>query len=436
MYDSPLGSAEHVMKDAYELLPGLAQRLADLGVEQPGQLSGPVFCLKWPAHFIDDNRGEAVVAGTSVAASSAQAIVSRRLPDNSIQVVWQGTLDDDGCTRRLDVSANTTYTVTLLTSIVRPSDYGDITVRIGTSASAPVIHGYQRAVTLTSVPITGVTVPFWMLTHESSVAAAVSTMMGHGADDGTRLGAYYQVFADQGCPGGGSACYYDAIYIGMNNSQPQTHDSQWKVVVIHEMGHAVQDFSTGLPSLGSYGDDVASGAPSMCRCEHVKASDDRLHCLQSRETSGEAQVEAYAHFFASKVWSGDSSSECTFPYYKEVLWPTPGDYPGYVRLSPPFSANCATPMLWLDTQCPTGGTGRGVEWDWLNFFHHIHASDVTGALTQAEIFSVYRQACGGQRCSGSVTVSQLLNAAVTVFGAGTVKHANIVNSLNNYGANH
>ena len=430
---SPLGTADYTWKDMFTLTPAAAQRLSDLGVNQAGAVSGPAFCLTWDTgRFLVDAKGELVTLGASVPAARAQAFVTKANADLTSTPVWEGILDDDGCTRALSLVNGGSYRVTLLTRVALTSDAGDFDVTIGTSTSAPQVHGYERFITVQNVSLATVPVPFRFAEPEARVAAIVSAMMGQGAYVGTRLGVQYRIYADQGC-GTSSACASGGgIFIGKNDQQPQTHDAQWKVVVTHEFGHAVQDVTVGLPFDGNYNDDIASGAASLCRCDHVKAATDRQHCLQSREVGGSAQVEAYAHFFASRIWSGADSTSCTFPYYKEVLTSS-----GLLGLrAPPYPANCAAPVKWMDNNCPTGSGGRGVEWDWLNFFHNIHSSDVTGNLSHSEIMQVYRQACGNKLCSAPVSYAQLKTAADTVFGASSSKAFTFSDAQTTYGVNH
>ena len=395
--------------------------------------------MKWAPRFIDDNKGEAVVAGALVPAARAQAIITRALPDLSYAPVWQGYLDDDGCSRPLALQNNTTYRVTLLTNMLLTADTGDFGVRVGQKIGAPEAHGYDRFVHVTNASVSSVTVPFWFVEPETGVSAAISSMFAQGAYEGARRGVTYQAYADQACPNGASACYSNALYIGPNGSQPQSHDSQWKVVILHELGHGVQDTTIGWPGQAiPYGDDVATNPGKYCRCDHVKSVNDRAHCLQSREETSDAQIEAYAHYFSSRTWSGSDSTSCTFPYYKEVLNPGPGDFPTPLSFAPPWPANCAATVKWMESRCIPDQTnnGRGVEWDWLNFFHHISSNDVSGTVSHGDIMLVYRQACGNVPCTGPRTYQQLQAAALTLFGSGTSRYNNFNLALANYGVNH
>lgn len=440
---SPLGTADYTWKNMHTLSPAAAQRLSELGVDQPGAPSGPALCPRWETgEFLDDGKGELVTLGTSVPAARAQAIVVRANPDLSYTPVWQGFLDDDGCTKPLALVAGATYRVTLLTRAVVTSDAGDFGVTVGTKTTEPLVHGYDRFITVHNVALAGVPVPFRFAEPEARVAAIVSAMMAQGGYVGTRLGVEYPIYADQRCATTATCTLGGTIYIGPHLYWLQTHSAQWKVVVTHEIGHAVQDVTIGTPNDGNYDDDVY--APPFCRCEHVNLPSDRQSCLQSRETTGTAQVEAYGHFFASRVWSGASSTECTLPYYKQVydeVLLTSGPVPRLVPMvhSPPYAADCATPLRWLENHCSMQNIitpdayRRGAEWDWLNFFHHVHSSDVDGSLSHGEMFEVYRRACGNKRCTGPKNPAELKAVVNIVFGPNSRKARNFLQSFDTYG---
>ena len=48
-------------------------------------------------------------------------------------------------------------------------------------------------------------------------------------------------------------------------------------------------------------------------------NENKQHCLQSLETSGSAQIEGFAQFYASKIFNNRADSDCTFVYYKEFV---------------------------------------------------------------------------------------------------------------------
>lgn len=118
-------------------------------------------------------------------------------------------------------------------------------------------------------------------------------------------------------------CASGAAFIRPDDQPPEgalvPGDSFWKYVVAHEIGHLIQARGTG--SYAYTYDPAATGtfrAPPKCACDHVQTSN-TLHCLQSVEEPGAAQVEGYAQFFASRIFNRASDPDCTFKYYKEFL---------------------------------------------------------------------------------------------------------------------
>jgi hypothetical protein len=90
-------------------------------------------------------------------------------------------------------------------------------------------------------------------------------------------------------------------------------DTYWKFTVAHEMGHIIQQ-----RAMGTFFTDYNFGgatvkAPPKCSCDHVTSAN-TLHCLQSIEEPGAAQLEGFAQFFASRTWNRASETDCVFKY--------------------------------------------------------------------------------------------------------------------------
>jgi hypothetical protein len=196
------------------------------------------------------------------------------------------------------------------------------------------------------------------------------------------------------------------IYLGNDNSG--TPRSSRKYVVAHELGHLVQGLQFGTQSL-TYGQ---SSTIPACRCDHVTISN-KLHCLQSKEDVNASEIEGFGHFFASDIFNNGADNNCTFVYYKEFLedGATTGTWP-------PVAKSCFNTVQWMNNHC--GQNERGVEWDWLGFYWHVHNKTST-AYSYANIATVFKQACGGTFCEGtdSVSWSTLKTAADTKFGGST-----------------
>jgi hypothetical protein len=191
-------------------------------------------------------------------------------------------------------------------------------------------------------------------------------------------------------------------------------DSFWKYVVAHEIGHTIQRRAMGIPAahyarVGGRAEperDAEIEASAMCACDHVDTSN-KLHCLQSVEEHGAANVEGFAQFFASRVWNRASDGDCTFKYYKEFFDGecVPGsssceDFAGGKRSRPPIPVSCLSPIRWRNKHCldlqvgPVEAvTDFGTELDWMGF---LYASNTQGsnALSMSDIFGVFRTACG------------------------------------------
>ncbi|MBX3192900.1 MAG: hypothetical protein KF819_38300, partial [Labilithrix sp.] len=196
-------------------------------------------------------------------------------------------------------------------------------------------------------------------------------------------------------------------------------DSFWKFVVAHEIGHKVQE-----RAMGEFGRNYNTGggtlkAPPKCSCDHIQTSN-TLHCLQSIEEPGAAQVEGFAQFFASRVWNRASEADCVFKYYKEFLNDAcmpgvpadgcTGAAGGLVKSLPPIPLTCVAPVRWRNNNCFDASvnpgdlvTDFGVEFDWMGFLYSSNTQGVSTASVE-DMFSIYRTACGGS-CRGGETIA-------------------------------
>jgi hypothetical protein len=100
----------------------------------------------------------------------------------------------------------------------------------------------------------------------------------------------------------------------------------------------------------------------LCQCQHISPIN-TLHCLQSLEKPGAAQVEGYAHNVVGRTWNALEQSDCVFPYYKHFLSPacvvnpadcTPDPVSGLIVNSPPVATSCIDPIKWRNNQCLSG----------------------------------------------------------------------------------
>jgi hypothetical protein len=242
----------------------------------------------------------------------------------------------------------------------------------------------------------------------------------YNANANTACSASTACFSPPTTPGGTGT-----LNIGPNNDN--THNSQYKYVIAHEFGHAIQDRASGTVHL-DYARDPTLDENGPCGCGFVSDPTDRAHCLQSRQNNGATESESFAHYVAANTWNG-SSGACTFVYYKNFREDT-----GSIT-KPPFAKSCSAQTKWLENHCVA--PSRGVEWDWLNFFRGAGAS---GAIVPiADVHGIFRQACGGT-CTSSVEPSftDLQNAALAYYGGNSfdARYLAFKTGGTNFGVNH
>jgi hypothetical protein len=161
-------------------------------------------------------------------------------------------------------------------------------------------------------------------------------------------------------------------------------DASLKSVILHELGHGVQEHLFGLQSKDYNSGDEPNVA--LCKCDHVWDPSDRQHCIQSREEPNAAQIEGFGHFVAATAQNNGSQNDAFFPYYKNVLW-TDG-----LIYYPPFAFS-ATTWRWVETKC-TVAAQRASELDWMSFLYWTHRGSAN-AFSFLEIANIYKGACGG-----------------------------------------
>lgn len=211
------------------------------------------------------------------------------------------------------------------------------------------------------------------------------------------------------------------LYLGPS-LDGKSHTSRSKITIAHEFGHSVQGRNMGFQYY-DYGWSV--GTPDMCNCTHVTGSgSNSIHCLQSREIIGGAEVEGFAQFYASRIWNDPSSSSCEFTYYKRFRTsPT-------TVLDPPIVLSCKNAIgsnpKWMITNCDS--TNEGIEYDWMLFLYGINTANTTERTTVNNLSDIYKVMCNGSlsyKCSyyGPATTwngtNGMRNAAESYFGGAT-----------------
>lgn len=313
----------------------------------------------------------------------------------------------------------------------------------------------------------------------SRVAAASTQILR--TDDAGIVAGRYEVIANDACPSRhpdivGDACVTGGVlWMGpgkLGFTDENLRQTRWKYVLAHEAGHLIQQRAIGSPGSTGYefsnippgcppsnqvtnasGNVVCADPPgtdALCRCDHVEQSN-KLHCLQSLETPGSAQLEGFGQFYASKIWNRRAEPDCTFVYYKEFLdqqcrsaecstvTPAqPSRFDSLQRSIPPVAVSCATPPRWRNNFCAVATLGTEI--DWMAFFWRLHGgSGVT--LSMADINDVYLRACLAEcaqrptapgcmlgRCVNDQAWDELETAATEAFGLGSPKQQHFANS--------
>jgi hypothetical protein len=253
------------------------------------------------------------------------------------------------------------------------------------------------------------TSPSWN-SETIQVAGITGQVITQQGNVGLGMSGYYEIHTNEGC-GVQYSCYN--AFTNVTSISPDaigggaTH-AAWKFIITHEIGHHVQFLSMGYPS---YGYDLSSTHPK-CRCDHYDEYwGNNIHCIQSREQTGGAALEGFAHMFAARVFNSTSSTNATFNYYKPFLNPW-GDTD-----DPPLGFDAYNPSQWMEGYCLA--SNQGTEIDWLNFYYRVSAETSADRTTMANLFSIHERACGtpGTNCNGqTVHWSNLVNAAQTHYG--------------------
>ncbi len=287
----------------------------------------------------------------------------------------------------------------------------------------------------------GVTVTTGMWTNTTHVAGFASHILARDAT-GVEMGftrgsgvAVHPIFVNTA-----QISHFNGARLNVNaflSENTWVSDARWKFVLGHEFGHMVQGFggaslparylfngNTSIPSPPNFSawtadimePDSVTGYEQDCSCNAIEEGPNRSHCLQSVEVSASAQQEGYAHFMAARMWNKASvddgfSGECSFTYYKQVSASNLVNTPEL----PPVVVDCGTAYQHRNSVCSAvtiSGQEAGTEIDWLTFFQAV-TSDPSQPVSVSDLFSWYRNACGGVECTGAtfVTYSMLRDGA-------------------------
>lgn len=392
---------------------------------------GVRLCARLNVHYIDDDRGETETARGHLPAAFARMELFQRVTSTLAVSLWGGAGTSAGCAPRLSaVTVGGDYLLKVESRLhtMWPSvdvDVGQPGIPAGTAYVPRVSVRALRVLSAQAGPLK-LSFP---ADNRFQASAAIGQTVANSAIE-VPSGTYpvrMERCADS------TACFSrPALKLGDNNDG--THNVQWKFVVAHEFGHAIQSAFNALPSRSgntTYRADVEDtpAPPSLCKCDHVVDPDDQSHCMQSREYLVGVEPEAYAHAVAASTWNALDENACTFVYYKNTL-ETPTD-----PRSPPVPVDCHQKRKWLEDTCLRAA--RGVEWDWMNWMRAVNTAPLASRSTTGDVADIFLRACGGGTCdSKEPTSAQLIEASKAKYGVGTPKQAAFETAIDDYGANH
>lgn len=383
-------------------------------------------CARWRVQHVDTGLGEDVWTDSGWRYRDASFAFAAVYTQGGGTLKWAGYLDGAGCSPSLTLPA------------------GNYELRQSTGAttySGRVFNVYQ--VTGGSPAFTVVTTNFyWANTTTGTVqinptfnnqAVQAAPVVGrllltHALTDLGIASGTYSVRMNQDCPGiPGNGCVSGGI-VYVPGAQ-----SSWKNIIAHELGHQVQGAAMGTP----FYDYDQNATEYACKCDHV-VSANAYHCMNSREHTGAAQIEGWAHFVAARLFNTSTQSNCSYVYYKEFLEEGGG---GFLTVSaPPVAVNCYEQRRWMENYCLA--SSRGTEWDWMNFYWKVNTTGGTAKSTVTQLHEIYRKACQTHpaNCDFTRTVhwTQALNGAYLYYGSNYLNpgYLHFANRGNDHGVSH
>jgi hypothetical protein len=374
-------------------------------------------CTTWWAWYTDAGFGEDYLDTSNsfhVRSSFAYAYITDA---GSTTTFWQGNLDSAGCAFVTLPPGN--YLLSQFTDWTMSSYTGSgFEVYFMDNGSAEASYAYAAFTVYSGTSWVNLNPSASDDAIQAAAVAGQIVLQNEVAPGGLGMTpGSYVIHTNEGCgppiEPPTDSCYDPSppggvVHLG-TTSIDGTAEANWKYIIAHEIGHYVQDRAMGWHSYGY--DDSATEA--SCKCDHYDTSwGNQLHCIQSREIIGGAQLEGFAHAFASRVFNWTSDSNATFVYYKPFLYDS--SFVGY----PPLGFDAYNPYLWMEDHCTS--SGRGVELDWLNFYYGVSSEDTANQTIFSNLFEIYMQTCTGNAgiaCSGQdVQWSALLTNAQAYYG--------------------
>lgn len=385
-------------------------------VKQTGAIAvNTTLCATWRVQFVDSGFGEDVYptsAWQDVPAAYANVWVQQ---NSNGSWVFNGKLSSSGCVT-VPLSSLTTYT------------WYQGSTEMGWSGG-PIMDNYLmingtrniKWVTMAFTTGPGNSTLNLKPSYNDDVvqmnAVTAATLLRESAVDNGMLNGTRYVTELRAAECGNEldpSCPYTSggvVKVGVNKQQG-TLMTNWKFMLAHELGHAVQYAAMGYHE-SSY---AWAGAPQLCRCSHVDALYGNSHCIQSRGSIGGGQVEGFAQAYAARVFNIDSQPNATFVYYKPFF--TPYNNPNY-KMNPPMSFSAFSNNKFMSNYC--GAANKGIELDWMQFYYQLTASATLNKTEMSYLFSIYRLACTNNvntKCNGQTVTWEKLRATAQTYWGG------------------
>jgi len=202
-----------------------------------------------------------------------------------------------------------------------------------------------------------------------------------------------------------------------------------KFNIAHEFGHVISEMNGGPHhgcDWGSEGLFRATGVGHRCDCDYVNGYS---HCPTSREFTGSAQNEGFAHFISAATFNYRNTSTSAFVFYKDVMkWSgthggilpgaPPLGWPPVYTFDHPFAVDLseASNVKWTDYECDPSGDDfehYGNEWDWLLFFWNLYTEGGdTNRFELSEIINMWDWVSDGNVADFCCTVDASGNPSV------------------------
>jgi hypothetical protein len=390
----------------------------------------PRICTTWNVFYRDSGRGEDFMPATDFHQEPARFAYVQLL-NSAGTTVWEGNLNDSGCTVRSLVPGNyrlIQYTDQMTSGTRSFSTYWNYD---GVEDGFVFIPTVTTAFTLTSSTVTITLRPTANNPAFNAAAVAGQILLSNLTSGGLGMpNGQYNIMTNLGCPEnapGTDACWHfptnhvrtgTTVISGSNGAY-------WKFMIAHEVGHNVQDVAMGIPNNDLQGD---TSSEPLCTCNHYDLSwGNKEHCMQSREFIGGAEFEGFAQAFALRTFNRTNQFDPVMVYYKPFKFSAATN-----TVFPPLALDgWGAGTGWMREHCPEAW--KGVELDWMRFFFRVSSDTSSNPTRFSDIFAIYRRACGGTtvRCDGFDDISweHLLVAARAHYG-GSVSDPRLVRFTN------